>query len=647
MKLAKNIIAGLFLLTLVGGGSLLTVNAQEITTPIKAERIACNKAVLSRSGENLTAQFLVQGIPQYNKYKATVGNVTLDGDKTDLRTIEGQLASWLIVVDVSDPRGRAKAIRSSAAVAARLVSLMSKGSNVRIMALAGSQKVVAEADQDSSTLSPIMSEGQLNNTPIMQMGRGDKIIGYGTPHFQLIVESLMSATEVQMDNTYLWIGLSRALKEQMPSCSRGAYKNMPRGVILISDGVDESNGSAQELNNLIATANKLEIPIHTIAFPFKDTDRDETRRHQGFGALQKLANDTNGGFLNYAADIHDPNHPACIAKMEALLRRTSASVMQLTTPIGDIPAASTMRVTLHNGMDVVGTLTVPQDKVGTVVADAALQDLYNLSIDAQKSADTRPLVIGTMRHLFAEKIMPLRNYEELFETTRVNADFAIRVHEFLQHIDRHDALRSNPNIATEAVECMLDYKRPLPEPPKNDTHVTAHVQSTATVNGGGSGSSAYIDEYEEDTFKSWVWWTLGIGGASFFGLIFMLIIRTLTRSGEYEPTTVEEDDDIIGIGTAPVLATLVDINNPGRSWDINKPSVSVGRGQAADIKLPSDHVSTLHFSLDCDATGQWTIKDNNSTNGTEVNGTRIATPTPIKNGDTITLADLELAFRLR
>lgn len=602
----------------------------------------CDKAVLSREGSRLEAKFyarfLVRGMPQYNNYIVTVGNNVLSNSDTDLQTTHGQLASWLIVVDVSDPRGRRKAIFDSASVAARLVSLMSKESNVRILAMAGSQKVVAETGE----LREIMTEGAMNHLPIAVSDKNGAV--YGHAAFANIVGSLMQSEGVQMDNTYLWIGLSRALKEQMPSCASGPYKNMPRGVILISDGVDESRQSDENLANLIKTANELGIPIHTIAFPFKDSGRNQTARHQGFDALQKLANDTNGGFLNYAADIPDVDNPICIHKLTALLRRTTASVVQLETPVKNLSAASSMQVNLYSGStsnraNHVGSLTVPQEKVGTIVADSAMEMLYD-SIHQGWELD-----VVHQKALFTNFILPLRKHDELFEMTRVNPDFAIRMQQFLRHIDKYEGLRNDPNIADEAVKCLEDYKRPLPEPPKGDTHVTTHVQSgspSVNINGGASP----LDDYEGDTFKSWVWWTLGVGGACFFVVIFLLIIRALTRSDEYENEAAEGPivDDVAS--SAPVLASLVDVNNPGRCWDICKESVSVGRGTAADIRLASDHVSTLHFTLSCDA-GQWIIKDANSTNGTMVNGTQVTAPTPIKNGDTISIADMQLAFRLR
>ena len=593
----------------------------------------------------LRTQFLVKALPPYNNYKVTAGDANLDNNTADLKTTTQQLASWLIVVDVSDPAGRKQTINASACVAARLVSLMSPMSNVRILAMAGAQETVGVKDEHYDNLGSLMTEGELNATPIAVIDKGQ--IQFGHAGFAQIITGLTAAQSVHQDSTYLWIGLSRALKEQMPRCASGFNQNMPKGVILISDGVDESTDSSENLKNLIATSKELGIPIHTIAFPHKDHSKNKSLLHKGFDALQKLANDTNGGFLNYASDISDPNNLDCIKRLDHLLKRTSASVLELEVPITDVPSASSLRVTLQSGKSNVGIMTVPQEKVGTVVAEHAMLCLYQTKQQALKEQltedSTRALITG-MAKIFADRILPLRNYQELFETTQVNADFANRVQQFLQHIDKYEALRNSSDISIEAAFCMMDYKRPLPEPPTGDTHVTANVQ-TGPISSGSSTSSA--DDYETDAFKSWVWWTLGLGGVCFFIVLFLLIIRTLTRSDEYDTAEDAGSPASSRASAAPVLASLVDVNNPSRCWDISKTTVTVGRGTAADVRLPSDHVSSLHFALTRNTSGQWIIKDTNSTNGTAVNGTMITASTPINNGDTITLADMQLAFRLR
>src|SRR5581483_6645913 len=55
------------------------------------------------------------------------------------------------------------------------------------------------------------------------------------------------------------------------------------------------------------------------------------------------------------------------------------------------------------------------------------------------------------------------------------------------------------------------------------------------------------------------------------------------------------------------------------------PIVSVGRGREADIAIPLGNVSRIHAHFSFGASGQWTVTDNKSTNGTFVNDQRLET----------------------
>jgi EAL domain-containing protein (putative c-di-GMP-specific phosphodiesterase class I) len=68
---------------------------------------------------------------------------------------------------------------------------------------------------------------------------------------------------------------------------------------------------------------------------------------------------------------------------------------------------------------------------------------------------------------------------------------------------------------------------------------------------------------------------------------------------------------------------------------------TVGRDTACDLLLASRNVSKRHASILLTASAAF-VQDNSSTNGTFVNGRRIAEPTPVGVNDLIQFADVEL-----
>src|ERR1700730_530786 len=70
-------------------------------------------------------------------------------------------------------------------------------------------------------------------------------------------------------------------------------------------------------------------------------------------------------------------------------------------------------------------------------------------------------------------------------------------------------------------------------------------------------------------------------------------------------------------------------------------SLTVGRGQRADLSLPDPSVSREHASLRLDG-ATVVIEDLDSANGTFVNGEQIADPVRLESGDVIVLGSTEL-----
>lgn len=84
----------------------------------------------------------------------------------------------------------------------------------------------------------------------------------------------------------------------------------------------------------------------------------------------------------------------------------------------------------------------------------------------------------------------------------------------------------------------------------------------------------------------------------------------------------------------------------GREVPIRLPVVRIGRAAGNDVVIPDDSVSATHARLEFEA-GAWRITDLESTNGTYVEGVRLApeVPTPLAYGASVRFGGVPLHFR--
>ena len=96
------------------------------------------------------------------------------------------------------------------------------------------------------------------------------------------------------------------------------------------------------------------------------------------------------------------------------------------------------------------------------------------------------------------------------------------------------------------------------------------------------------------------------------------------------------------------LATLGIAAGPryGEQIPVPVPVVTVGRAAGCEVVIDDDSVSAKHARLEYDL-GAWRITDLGSTNGTAVEGTKLAPnlATPLPYGATIRLGGVQLQFR--
>ena len=77
--------------------------------------------------------------------------------------------------------------------------------------------------------------------------------------------------------------------------------------------------------------------------------------------------------------------------------------------------------------------------------------------------------------------------------------------------------------------------------------------------------------------------------------------------------------------------------------NVDQPTFVIGRSKSCDLPLPDNMLSRQHCTI-IESGARYTIKDNGSRNGTEVNGTVISGDVDLNDGDRITVGPFEITF---
>jgi hypothetical protein len=94
----------------------------------------------------------------------------------------------------------------------------------------------------------------------------------------------------------------------------------------------------------------------------------------------------------------------------------------------------------------------------------------------------------------------------------------------------------------------------------------------------------------------------------------------------------------------PGMLLLRQGGESGRAFEVHQGHITIGRSRESDIVLEDEAVSRVHAVVTCDEDGRYRIHDQNSANGTYVNGERI-TEYVIEDGDEIQVGLMVLEFR--
>ena len=103
------------------------------------------------------------------------------------------------------------------------------------------------------------------------------------------------------------------------------------------------------------------------------------------------------------------------------------------------------------------------------------------------------------------------------------------------------------------------------------------------------------------------------------------------------------------MGTDHIIITIMGGDDEGKVFDLDKTPIMLGRHPEDDVCLPSDMAVSRHHAQITKEGDSYFIEDvgpegQGSTNGTFVNGEKIAGKTPISSGDMPSLATVSIKF---
>ncbi|MPR00105.1 DUF2662 domain-containing protein [Modestobacter sp. I12A-02628] len=114
-------------------------------------------------------------------------------------------------------------------------------------------------------------------------------------------------------------------------------------------------------------------------------------------------------------------------------------------------------------------------------------------------------------------------------------------------------------------------------------------------------------------------------------------LRGRSESGALRPPVVGR------AGQHPGVTHVLVVDGPGTRHELTTGRNVIGRGTEADIRLPDTGVSRKHVDIELEG-GTATVVDLGSTNGTLVNGRRVARQ-PLADGDVIRIGHSVLVYR--
>jgi pSer/pThr/pTyr-binding forkhead associated (FHA) protein len=128
-------------------------------------------------------------------------------------------------------------------------------------------------------------------------------------------------------------------------------------------------------------------------------------------------------------------------------------------------------------------------------------------------------------------------------------------------------------------------------------------------------------------------------------LFIWRIVRTASRDlrlpQESFVLSPQQASSLLGAAPTPKTGSLVFPD--GRKRTLDSRALSIGRSADNDVPLDDDFASARHARIEPRRDGVW-VSDAGSTNGTYVNGQKLAKPHRLQGGDVIRVGNTDVRY---
>ncbi len=429
--------------------------------------------------------------------------------------------------------------------------------------------------------------------------------------------------------TPLYEGLDEALRlltEHPDAIVSEVLSRRRKIVVVFSDGIDPGFSDSAREDDIIRKANDADISLYTVGMAHRDE-----KSLSGAGNLERLAIQTKGLYVLHNDDVSHRQVSDMFGRL--MTQRQQYKVTYETRrPKGEYSLQFTVRT------------AIAETRV------AAVLEPPRLSLTSPRDGDaiTVPITYDETTCLYVSTKRGDFRYET---TTTISLSVALTS---VDGAPREPAevryFASGDLIGTSASAPTYDFAWDVTNV-VTPTEQTQEREFTLTARADDPYLGERIESQEVTIVVTWepevqtgcaawegavygFWWVACIVAVLVLAIValFIMLLRTRGRMGQMARKVATSTTGVLKgitkrLGALPQQSpgklVVVHGSNVGREFRLSTPVVKVGRDpQFCDIALHDDFVSNPHFTIQLEHT-HFYITDENSTNGTKLNGVPI------------------------